>query len=238
MEAIGPVAQKVSGKWGLPVFGASKGKTKNGNSIVLKLSYGKIKILLGGDLNSLAEDYLLGCYSKMDVAGIKDKLNDKKISAGDKKALEKKLEIAITKSRKYLESDVAKSCHHGSSDFTLEFLKAINATATIISSGDEEPHCHPRPDTLGTIGKYSRGERSLIYSTELARSSREFVKLGDLKTKDKKIKSVTVYGMINVRTDGDRVILAQKLEKKAANRTWDIHKLVWNKTTAQFEYKT
>ena len=39
-------------------------------------------------------------------------------------------------------------------------------------------------------------------------------------------RSITVYGMINLRSDGDKVIIAQKLEKKASNaRKWDIHRL-------------
>jgi hypothetical protein len=237
IKVVGPVAKKINSKDALPVFAANKGKTKNGNSIVLRISIGKLKILLGGDLNTEAEDYLLGCYSKMDVAEIKKKLDDKNIAATEKKNLEKKLSTAIEKSKKYLESDIAKSCHHGSSDFTTEFLSAINAIATVISSGDEEPFCHPRPDTLGTIGKYSRGIRSLIFSTELARSSKEFIEIKNLSATVKKVRAVTVYGMITIRTDGEKVIIAQKLERPAANRNWDINKLEWNKKTSQFEYK-
>ena len=46
---------------------------------------------------------------------------------------------------------------------------------------------------------------------------------------------VTVYGMINVRTDGNRVIFAQKLERKATNGyTWDIHKLEWKEDKGEF----
>ena len=42
--------------------------------------------------------------------------------------------------------------------------------------------------------------------------------------------------MINVRTDGNRVIIAQKLEAAAVGRNWDVHKLEWNEKTKQFEY--
>lgn len=42
--------------------------------------------------------------------------------------------------------------------------------------------------------------------------------------------------MINVRTDGEKVIIAQKLEKPASGRNWDIHKLEWNEKTGEFEY--
>ena len=95
---------------------------------------------------------------------------------------------------------------------------------------------HPRPDTLGTIGKHSRGERSLIFSTELARSGKEFVDIKKLNTQKSRERVVTVYGMINVRTDGEKVIVAQKLEKPAKDRNWDIHKLEWNEEKGVFEY--
>ena len=236
IEVMAPYTKKINGKYALPAFLKNKSKTKNGNSVVLRISIGKLKILLGGDLNSPAEDYLLSCYSKMDVAGIKNKLSDTNLSNADRQNLEKQLSKAIEKTNKHVGADIAKSCHHGSSDFTTEFLKAVNPIATVISSGDEEPYCHPRPDTLGTIGKYSRGERSLIFSTELARSSKEFIELNKSNAKDKKIRTITNYGMINVRTDGEKVIIAQKLERRTAYRDWDIHIIEWNNLTSQFEF--
>ena len=121
-------------------------------------------------------------------------------------------------------------------------MTSLNPIATIISSGDEEPHVHPRPDTLGTIGKHSRGERSLIFSTELARSSKEFIELSKINPKNEserdeiRERTVTVYGMINVRTDGEKVLIAQRIEKPMASRCWDIHPLVWNEQKGEFEY--
>ena len=236
MEIMGPVAQNINGKDALPVFESNKGKTKNGHSIVIKLTIGHLKLLLGGDLNTEAEYYLIHHYSGIDIADIKSQLKKKKISETKRKELESQMEEAILKTRKVLGVDIAKSCHHGSADFTSEFLRVLNPIVTVISSGDEEPHVHPRPDTLGTIGKHSRGERSLIFSTELARSSKEFVNLQKSNSTKKGERTVTVYGMINVRTDGEKVIIAQKLEKPAADRGWDIHKLEWNEKTGEFEY--
>lgn len=236
MEIIGPVAEKINGKDALPVFGANKGKTKNGHSVVIKLTIGNLRLLLGGDLNTESEYHLLKHFSTIDVADIKKQLKNQSLSEIQKKDLESKLESAIINARKVLEVDIAKSCHHGSADFTSEFLRALNPIATIISSGDNEPHTHPRPDTLGTIGKHSRGERSLIFCTELARSGKEFIELAKIDTTKKKERVVTVYGMINVRTDGEKVIIAQKLEKPASGRGWDIHKLEWNKNSKEFEY--
>lgn len=237
MEILGPVAETIDGKDALPVFDNNKGKTKNGHSVVIKLTMGKLRLLLGGDLNTESEYHLIRYYSGIDVANIKAQLKDDSLDDAQREALESQLEEAVTKAREAMEVDIAKSCHHGSADFTSEFLRVINPIATIISSGDDEPYAHPRPDTLGTIGKHSRGVRSLIFSTELARSGKEYVELKKLKLTEKtRERVVTVYGMINVRTDGKKVIIAQKLEKPASSKNWDLHKLEWNEEKEEFEY--
>ena len=236
IEVLGPVTKKVKGKESLQVFDNNKGKTKNGHSIILKLTIGKLRVLLGGDLNSYSEKYLYNHFSKIDVEEHAVIIDNPKSSKTAVKKAKAKIDEAIGKMRKIFEVDIAKSCHHGSPDFTTEFLSALNPIATVISSGDNESHSHPRPDTLGTLGKYSRGKRSLIFSTELARSAKEFLNISTLSATKKKERVVTVYGMINVRTDGEKVIIAQKLEKKGSSKNWDIHKLQWNKATSEFEY--
>ena len=88
---------------------------------------------------------------------------------------------------------------------------------------------------------YARRDRPLIFSTELARSTREFTRplqaVGDEiraaiaeltraapadrraieqridKLLDRKERNVAVYGVIMLRTDGEHVLLAQKLER-------------------------
>jgi hypothetical protein len=147
----------------------------------------------------------------------------------------------IAAGRKVFQSDINKCCHHGSADFTELFLKSVNSAATVISSGDEETHAHPRSDTLGAIGYHGRGWRPLIMSTELARSTREHegdkqIEIGkilskidaekDAKKKKKLIKerdemiedlakrNVTVYGAITLRSDGKKVIMAYKRERE------------------------
>ncbi|HEX2559589.1 MBL fold metallo-hydrolase [Phenylobacterium sp.] len=75
--------------------------------------------------------------------------------------------------------DVAKACHHGSDDVSLKFLEAINAAATVISSGDNEGYAHPRPEIVAASALSGRkllsadGDRvvtPLIYMTEIERS--------------------------------------------------------------------
>ncbi len=152
-------------------------------------------------------------------------------------------------------SDVAKSCHHGSADFSSLFLEAVHPIATVISSGDSEAHSHPRAETLGAIGVCSRGERPLIFSTELARSAKDAVQdprkeRREIKALHKKVlaetdqkkqraldkkfrslvdkmiqRSVQTYGAIYLRTDGTRAVIGQKFEQNRPGKMWDAYDL-------------
>ncbi|CAN5704459.1 hypothetical protein BH24ACI1_BH24ACI1_18030 [soil metagenome] len=187
----------------------NNGKTKNGHSVVLKLEYGNVKILLGGDLNIPAENHILEHYTG---------INPETANAAQLKTL-------ITEARKTFQVDVAKACHHGSADFTSVFLQSLNnSAATVISSGDEEPHAHPRPDAVGALGKFGRGNRPLIFSTELARSTRDLIIKAN-PTKEELGRTVAVYGMMDLRTDGEKVVIAQKLEQAAPRGEWDFYEL-------------
>lgn len=75
--------------------------------------------------------------------------------------------------------DVAKACHHGSDDVSYKFLQSINAAATVISSGDNEGHAHPRPEIVAASARSGHeqltpdGDRMitpLVYMTEIERS--------------------------------------------------------------------
>ena len=227
LQILGPVTEKKNRKTALRYFN-NNGETKNGHSVIVQLKYKNVKVLLGGDTNNVAEAYLSEHYTGFNPNTVDEK---------DRQEM-------IEKGQEVFQTDVLKSCHHGSHKFLDDFLSFFNPVATVISSGDNETHTHPRPETLGAIGKHSRGIRPLIFSTELARSAKEKT---ELKEKDilelatlykkrkgasvlerKKINSkidrmkyqiqrnIAVYGMINVRTDGDKVIIAQKKEAKGA----------------------
>lgn len=248
IQILGPVVEDVANSTALRTFGKKPseattqldtGKTKNGHSILLKLNYKDVSVLFGGDLNSSAEMFLLGHYTGLPVYDPSQVRTDEVVEAA----------------KPTFQVDIAKSCHHGSADFTDHFLETVNAAATVISSGDNESHAHPRSDTLGALGHHGRGARSLIFSTELARSTDEFTDREEspwyqgtmLKAKaeaetnaakkealldeaeekfelDRK-RNVTVYGAINVRTDGTKVVLAYMLEKPSNSRRWDVYTL-------------
>jgi len=222
IRILGPYVERHGGKPALRYFGDVK-TTKNGHSVLLLLKYGNIRIFLSGDLNDKAEDYLIERHGTKDI----------------------------------FQAEILKITHHGSSGFSDQFVAAVKPYASVISSGDAESYSHPRADTLGLIGKVSRGARPLIFSTELARSTPEYfsglsslnkdveklkksLSAPDLTVEEKKkmnskldeIKDrmlnriVAVYGAINLRTDGQRALLCQKLEEKnPQGEEWDIYLL-------------
>lgn len=168
--------------------------------------------------------------------------------------------------RQEFSADVVKSCHHGSDDCSYEFLENIKAGVTIISSGDDETHAHPRPNIIAasaqsgnTIIENDEMIIPLIFSTEISRSYR----LGDpyqvdgkyhkppggpmdVSLVDEKKTKVTynriksgavsaskrnktleklrvidgiVYGLVNIRTDGNKILCATLNEGKSK---WEI----------------
>ena len=222
VEVLGPVTEPAAdGTPRLRALGGGYSPTKNGHSVILRVIYRDLRVLLGGDLNSPAEELVLAHY------------------AGGATGAAAQAAVAAR-----LGSDVVKSFHHGSGDFAVDFLRALAPVATVISSGDHESFSHPRADALGAIGRWSRGDRPLVFCTELARSTAEHVNLPlalarklaaapDAKHRTAIAaelgRSVSRYGAINLRSDGRRVVLAQKLEKPSARagatQEWDLYAL-------------
>lgn len=213
IRVLGPVVEKLAGGGkGLRVFN-SESVTRNGHSIMLRVDYGAARVLLTGDSNTASQKLLLSCQAASEFS-----------------------------------ADVAKGCHHGSDDIDLNFVRAMAARATVISSGDNEDYAHPRPRVLGACGRYGRDSLApdgevlppLLYSTELARSvGLSFAKqartvaepavlfkpeeleagFGSNVTQGRykrlsRLPMATdlVYGLVNVRSDGQRILLGYMKE--------------------------
>lgn len=238
VRVLGPVEQPGAQPGGPPrlrSFGSSAySKETNGHSVVLRVDYRDVRILLTGDLNQAAQRRLLE-----DNPGV----------------------------RQELACDVTKGCHHGSDDCSYEFLQVAGAACTIISSGDNETHAHPRPSIVAASGRAgferitSDNLRTpLVFSTEISRSVRlgkpfkvlattqgpngpevqEFlpkdVELVYKETSSGALRPTTatrrlnrlkvvpgiVYGLVNVRTNGTKILCATRNE---GNGTWDTHTL-------------
>ncbi|KKN29947.1 hypothetical protein LCGC14_0839010 [marine sediment metagenome] len=226
LRVLGSIETKIDGKNAYFSWG-SKSQDSNGNSILLRLDYGSVRILLTGDLNKKSQKRYLKHY--------KDQLQE-------------------------FACDVAKSCHHGSEDYSFEFLSRVNAGMTVISSGDNESYGHPRPSVISASGlsgykilKSDKIVTPLIYSTEISRSinlrvldkivKKNYKINGDhvditLTSKDnpeiyfkvkRKLKKKNfnstqiaggiIYGLVNVRTDSKKILCATRDEK---NKSWEI----------------
>jgi beta-lactamase superfamily II metal-dependent hydrolase len=108
--------------------------------------------------------------------------------------------------------DVAKACHHGSSDFTVDFLKKVRPHVNVFSSGDNKSFDHPMADAVGAIGRHTRGDHPLLFSTELARAE---------------TRSGTHYGLINARSNGKTLVMAQMKEQHKKTDVWDSYTVPW-----------
>lgn len=230
VEILGPVVEPDAGnRPRLRKISSNYGESKNGHSVILRLHYGGIKVLFGGDLNIPAEKFLLTQYTGLDRFPARNSPSYMDM---------------IRRANEWFGADVLKVCHHGSEKVTDAFMAAVNPAAFVISSGDQEGHVHPRPDLLGRLGRFGRGESPVILSTELQRSTREredqvFVDrlLGDIDTLaanpsdalksaiQKQIRrlartNVEVYGAIYVKTDGRRLITAFKIESNSDTKKW------------------
>ncbi|MBK7633949.1 MAG: hypothetical protein IPJ13_06385 [Saprospiraceae bacterium] len=152
IKILGPVEFDTNGSPSLRRFDkGDKSQNTNGVSLLLRIDFGKVRILLTGDLNKLSQQALLDDYKNNET------------------------EFAC---------DICKACHHGSDDILHKFLEAINAGATIISSGDNENYDHPRPSVIAasaTTGYLQFDSKQnlitpLVYSTE----KQEVLNLGHL----------------------------------------------------------
>ena len=105
---------------------------------------------------------------------------------------------------KALRAHVFKANHHGSKDFSSNFLSAVKPWVTVVSSGDFPDYGHPRACLLGSLGHYAPPEieKPLLFSTEIAATFKPIPesKLGE---KGRHLYEKNIYGMINVRTDGN-----------------------------------
>ena len=109
--------------------------------------------------------------------------------------------------------DVAKACHHGSSDFAVKYLKKVKPQVNVFSSGDNKSFDHPVADALGAAGRHSQGDFPLLFSTELARATSK--------------SGMIHFGLINARSNGTVLTMAQMKEQHNKADVWDSFTVPW-----------
>lgn len=197
VQVLGPIVERAGSKDALRYLktpgsnSLSASHTINGHSVVLRMTYGNVRILFGADLNDESQQLLLGRARADGVT---------------------------------LAAEVLKVPHHGSADFSADMLDAVRPVVSIVSSGDEsgaKEYIHPRAGLVGALGKYSRGtvERPLIYVTEMVAffkrhglvSMQKYSAKRNLTGKPFDVRNAyekTSFGIVHVRTDGERVLVA------------------------------
>ena len=187
-QVLGPIVEKIDGAPALKFLkepgggGLSVSHTINGHSIVLNLRYKNVRFLFGADLNEESEESLVE----------RARLDNLSLSA-----------------------EVLKVPHHGSADFSPRILEAIRPVVSVVSSGDEnttKEYIHPRAGLVGALGKYSRPTvvKPLIYVTEMVAF---FARLKPPPVADRgkvdfhNLYRKTAFGIVHVRTDGERVLV-------------------------------
>lgn len=115
-----------------------------------------------------------------------------------------------------LGSEIFKVPHHGSHEFTPDFLKAVSPLVSIVSSGDESArteHIHPRATLMNALGRYGRDDAALVFVTEM-------VAFYEMVGPAVALESVgtappqqffgfrrSAFGCVRVRTDGDHLLV-------------------------------
>lgn len=110
-----------------------------------------------------------------------------------------------------LTSEVFKVPHHGSADFTEEFLEAVAPVVSVISSGDDRvksEYIHPRANLLAALGHAGR-KGSVIFVTELVAFFKSVREDPDRAAHDEHIYTFrrTAYGIVRVRMSRDRLLV-------------------------------
>ena len=123
-----------------------------------------------------------------------------------------------------LEAEIVKVPHHGSGDFDPMALRAIAPVVWLISSGDEsarKDYIHPRANLMGALGRASRVETPLVFCTELAAF---FAARGVVQPEGSANKFFgferTVFGIVHVRTDGQRVLVFSHSSKETMKEAY------------------
>jgi hypothetical protein len=134
-----------------------------------------------------------------------------------------------------LRAEILKCPHHGSADFDMGFLQDVGPVVSMISSGDEsvaKEYIHPRATLMAALGRASRQTPSVIFCTELA----AFFAYKGPSTVDKTHAAFEGFerlnfGIIHIRTDGERVLAFTHSGKEGLNEAYSFTVTPTGKTT-------
>ncbi len=244
IKILGPITKQVNGKDALKSIN-NLGKDKNGHSVIIKIRYGKADILLGGDVNTEFGEILHHYYEQNNIL---DELRvdvAKACHHGSNHFYYQFIED-INSAATVISSGDDESYAHPRPDAIGAFGKCGYGDKPLVFSTElARSNKEITFGKLETIAKYfntiktKKEEIKTLKKEGYGENSEEVKKLKKKITDlNKKINSfATKFGMINLRTDGKKMIIAQKYERKTASGKWDIHMLEYSEATQRFELK-
>lgn len=196
VEVLGPIVEKVNGKPALKFLvdppksvkqklndstkrSYSASHTINGHSVILRLTYGNVRLLFSGDLNEEAEDILV------------EQSNNG----------EQSIEAEVLKVPHHGSADF--------SNPFLEAVKPIISVVSSGDENEQKEYIHPRATLVGALGKHSRTERPLIFVTEMVaffKREGDSIRVKGSKNPFYAF-SRSAFGIVHVRTDGQRILV-------------------------------
>jgi beta-lactamase superfamily II metal-dependent hydrolase len=227
IRVLGPVEEEISGKPALPKF-ASDSTTTNGNSILLRLNYGRARILLTGDLNTESQNELLKAFTgdrlqfQCDVAkGCHHGSEDVSfaflqamaagvtvISSGDAEGHDHPRPRIVAASGATGHLTVQDDEIITPLVYSTELARSVSLGSPVSLSVDGQ-----------TFGRDKLAAAKLEYQERLPGSLRP--RKGERELKGACIVAGLIYGLVNVRTDGDTILTATLNEGKG---TWTVKK--------------
>jgi competence protein ComEC len=151
--------------------------------------------------------------------------NVKVLFSGDLNSDGEKNLLSDNSLKSRMDSNILKAPHHGSHEFYRPWLDAVNPQISVISSGDDRDHGHPRAVFLGAVGNASR-KKSLLFSTEIAANFVEIEHGLDSDEHESDVLSPRelfkrrLHGMINVRSNGEQIYAARRI---ASGYMWEYY---------------
>lgn len=229
VRVLAPVERQVEGRPALRSFGSTASKNTNGNSVLLRLDYGRARLLLTGDLNTDSQRALLDDYAGARI----------------------EFQCDVAKACHHGSDDV-------SYEFLAAMRPAATVISSGDSEGHDHPRPAIVAASATTGHLQIEGDKlltPLIYSTEIARSVQlgrplrlraadghvhegedlaalrieaAVTKPGDLNPSkvERSMGSTLVvagliYGLVNIRTDGETILCATLNE---ADHSWQLRK--------------
>jgi beta-lactamase superfamily II metal-dependent hydrolase len=228
IKVLGPFEGRADNKPALHSFGSAASKNTNGNSLLLRLDYGRARILLTGDLNTESQRALLDDYAGRRI----------------------EFQCDVAKACHHGSDDV-------SYEFLAAMRPAVTVISSGDSEGHDHPRpaIVAASATTGYLQvEKDHIVTPLVYSTEIARSIQlgkpqrlvtadhvheqaelgkisieaSVTKPGDLnpskltrKLDNTLIVAGLIYGLVNIRSDGETILCATLNEK---DHSWQVRK--------------